>query len=110
VTLCFGGSKLVVRGYVGSKFRGYLGKMRSIIGYVFILSGCTISWLSKLKNVVALFTTKVKHMVITKDARKLYILIQMPNGPLLQRSDAAQAVKKLKIEQMDEDEDGEMEM
>jgi len=70
VTLCFGGSKLVVRGFVSSKFRGYLDKMRSIIGYVFILSGCTISWLSKLENVVALFTTKVKHMVITQGCKE----------------------------------------
>ncbi|XP_027903940.1 chaperone protein ClpB1 [Vigna unguiculata] len=41
--------------------------------------------------------------------QKSDILIQMPNGAV-SRSDAAQAVKKLKIEQMDEDEDGEMEM
>ncbi|KAK8470042.1 hypothetical protein PHAVU_004G044132 [Phaseolus vulgaris] len=48
-------------------------------------------------------------MVDAVTGQKSDILIQMPNGPL-QRSDAAQAVKKLKIEQMDEDEDGEMEM
>ncbi|XP_014496061.1 chaperone protein ClpB1 [Vigna radiata var. radiata] len=41
--------------------------------------------------------------------QKSDILIQMPNGGV-SRSDAVQAVKKLKIEQMDEDEDGEMEM
>ncbi|BAT79698.1 hypothetical protein LR48_Vigan04g043800 [Vigna angularis] len=41
--------------------------------------------------------------------QKSDILIQMPNGAV-SRSDAVQAVKKLKIEQMDEDEDGEMEM
>ncbi|TKY73320.1 Chaperone protein ClpB1 [Spatholobus suberectus] len=37
--------------------------------------------------------------------QKSDILIQMPNGPL-PRSDAAQAVKKMKIEHVDDDEDG----
>ncbi|KAG5046440.1 hypothetical protein JHK86_015846 [Glycine max] len=40
--------------------------------------------------------------------QKSDILIQMPNGPL-PRSDAAQAVKKMKIEKLDDDEDGEKE-
>ncbi|KAK7354236.1 hypothetical protein VNO80_19695 [Phaseolus coccineus] len=48
-------------------------------------------------------------MVNAVTGQKSDILIQIPNGPL-PRSDAAQAVKKLKVEQMDEDEDGEMEM
>ncbi|KAL9314276.1 hypothetical protein ACSQ67_019728 [Phaseolus vulgaris] len=48
-------------------------------------------------------------MVNAVTGQKSDILIQIPNGSL-PRSDAAQALKKLKIEQMDEDEDGEMEM
>ena len=39
--------------------------------------------------------------------QKSDILIQMPNGPL-PRSDAAQAVKKMKIEKLDDDEDGDV--
>jgi len=48
-------------------------------------------------------------MVNAVTGQKSDVLIQIPNGPL-PRSDAAQAVKKLKIEPMDEDEDGEMEI
>ncbi|CAJ1975356.1 unnamed protein product [Sphenostylis stenocarpa] len=47
-------------------------------------------------------------MVNAVTGQKSDILIQMPGS--LPRSDAAQAVKKLKIEQMDEDEDGEMDI
>ncbi|KAK7411351.1 hypothetical protein VNO78_02784 [Psophocarpus tetragonolobus] len=46
-------------------------------------------------------------IVNAETGQKSDILIQLPNGVL--RSDAAQAVKKMKIEQMDEDEDGDME-
>ncbi|KAK5817920.1 chaperone protein ClpB1 [Gossypium arboreum] len=47
-------------------------------------------------------------LVNAATGQKSEVLIQIPNGQ--PRSDAAQAVKKMKIEEMDEDEDEEMDM
>lgn len=41
-------------------------------------------------------------LVDAATGRKSDVLIQLPNGP---RSDAAQAVKKMKIEEIDDDEE-----
>ncbi|KAA3458360.1 chaperone protein ClpB1 [Gossypium australe] len=47
-------------------------------------------------------------LVNATTGQKSEVLIQIPNGQ--PRSDAAQAVKKMKVEEMDEDEDEEMDM
>ncbi|KAK8344444.1 hypothetical protein V6Z12_A07G079200 [Gossypium hirsutum] len=47
-------------------------------------------------------------LVNAATGQKSEVLVQIPNGQ--PRSDAAQAVKKMKIEEMDEDEDEEMDM
>ncbi|KAG4137466.1 hypothetical protein ERO13_D07G073400v2 [Gossypium hirsutum] len=47
-------------------------------------------------------------LVNAATGQKSEVLIQIPNGQ--PRSDAAQAVKKMKVEEMDEDEDEEMDM
>eukprot|EP00253_Pinus_taeda_P016406 PITA_16406 len=49
-------------GYVDSDFASDLGKRRSTLGYVFILAGGAISWMSKLQNIVALSTTKAEYI------------------------------------------------
>lgn len=54
-----------VCGYVDSDFVGGLDKMRSTSGYVFTLAGGVVSWISKLHNVVSLFTIKVEYMVVS---------------------------------------------
>ena len=52
--LCFGGSKIVLQGYVDSYMAGDKDIRRTTTGYVFTISGTTISWISKLQKVVAL--------------------------------------------------------
>jgi hypothetical protein len=46
--LCFGGSKTMLNGYFDKDNR------RSTTGYVFIVGGTTLSWISKLQKVVSL--------------------------------------------------------
>jgi hypothetical protein len=46
--LCFGGSYIVLHGYADSNMVGDKDSRRSTKGYVFIVGGTTISWISKL--------------------------------------------------------------
>ena len=64
--LCYGGSEFTVRGYVDSDFAGDLEKRKSTTGYVFIIAGGAVSWVSKLQTVVALSTTKAEYMAATQ--------------------------------------------
>ena len=52
--LCFGGSNIALQGYVDADMASDRDNMRSTTGYVFTIGGTTISWVSKLKIVVAL--------------------------------------------------------
>ncbi|GKD75885.1 retrovirus-related pol polyprotein from transposon TNT 1-94 [Tanacetum coccineum] len=63
VALCFGESDLIVKGYVDSDYAGDLDGSKSTTGYVFTLSGGTVSWVSKLQSVVAMSTTEAENML-----------------------------------------------
>jgi hypothetical protein len=54
--LCFGGSNIVLQGYVDSDMVGDKYRRRSTTGYVFTLGGTTISWILKVQKVVSLST------------------------------------------------------
>ena len=54
--LCFGGSYIVLQGYVDSDMIGDKDSRRSTTWYVFTIGGTIISWISKLQKVVALST------------------------------------------------------
>ena len=66
VALCFRGPNFVVEGYVESNYVGDLEKRKSTTGYMFTLAGWTMSWLSKLQTVVALFTIEAEYMAATE--------------------------------------------
>jgi hypothetical protein len=68
--LCYGGSEFTVRGYIDSDFIGDLEKRKSTIGYVFIIAGGVVSWVSKLQTVVALSTTEAEYMTTTQTCKK----------------------------------------
>ena len=53
-----GMNEVNVEGFVDSDYAGNLDKRRSLTGYLFKLSGCTISWKASLQNVVVLSTTE----------------------------------------------------
>ena len=52
--LCFGGSNIVLQGYVDSNMAGDKDSRRSTTEYVFTMGGTTVSWISNLQKVVAL--------------------------------------------------------
>ncbi|KAF3632474.1 hypothetical protein FXO38_26141 [Capsicum annuum] len=66
VCLQFGRNRDGVIGYVDSDFTGDHDKRRSLSSYVFTIGGCAISWKATLQTTVALSTTEVEYMVITK--------------------------------------------
>ncbi|GJR91241.1 retrovirus-related pol polyprotein from transposon TNT 1-94 [Tanacetum coccineum] len=70
VALCFGDLDLIVTGYVDSDYAGDLDKSKLTIGYVFTLSGRTVSWVSKLQSVVAMSTTKAKYVAAAQSCKE----------------------------------------
>jgi len=68
--LCYEGSEFTIRGYVNSDFAGNLEKRKSITGYVFIIAGGAVSWVSKLQTVVALSTTEAEYMTTTQACKE----------------------------------------
>jgi hypothetical protein len=69
--LCFGGLDIVLQGYVGSYMAGDKDSRRSTTWYVFTVGGTTVSWISKLQNVVSLSTTNVEYVVATEASKEM---------------------------------------
>jgi hypothetical protein len=69
--LCFGGSNTILQGYVDSYMAGDKDNRRSTRGYVFIVGGTIVSWISKLQNVVSLSTTEVEYVVSTEASKEM---------------------------------------
>jgi hypothetical protein len=64
--LCFGTSRDGVQGYVDSDYGGDMDGRRSLIGYVFTMGSCAISWKAVLQPTVALSTTEAEYMAVTE--------------------------------------------
>ena len=62
----FGRNRDGVTGYVDSYYAGDLDKRRSLIGYVFKIGGCAISWKTTLQSTVALSTTEAEYMAVAE--------------------------------------------
>jgi hypothetical protein len=69
--LCFGGSNIVLQGYVDSNMEGDKYSRRSTIGYVFTIVRTTVSWISKLQKVVSLSTMESEYVVATKASKEM---------------------------------------
>nr|GEW65261.1 Gag-Pol polyprotein [Tanacetum cinerariifolium] len=70
VALCFGDSDLTVTGYVDSDYASNLDGSKSTTGYVFTLSGETVSWVSKLQSVVAMSTTEAEYVAAAQASKE----------------------------------------
>ncbi|KAG8501234.1 hypothetical protein CXB51_003342 [Gossypium anomalum] len=66
----FGRTRDGVIGYVDDDFTGDLDRRRSLIGYVFTIGGCVISWKDTLQTTVTLSTTKAEYIAITKACKE----------------------------------------
>ncbi|GKB91329.1 retrovirus-related pol polyprotein from transposon TNT 1-94 [Tanacetum coccineum] len=64
------GNHMDAGGFVDSYFSNNPDKGRSITGYVFIVLGCVVSWKATLQHVVALSTTEVMYMTLTKAVKE----------------------------------------
>ena len=69
--LCFGGSDIVLQGYVDAYMVSDKDSRRSTIGYVFTMGGIAVSWISKLQQVVALSTKEVEYVVATEASKEM---------------------------------------
>ncbi|KAE8665844.1 Retrovirus-related Pol polyprotein from transposon TNT 1-94 [Hibiscus syriacus] len=70
VALCYGGSNLLINGYVDSHFAEDLDKSKSTTGYVFKVAGGAVSWVSKLQSVVATSTTEAEYVAATQASKE----------------------------------------
>ncbi|XP_059073514.1 secreted RxLR effector protein 161-like [Cryptomeria japonica] len=76
--LCYYGNSdrskrsISIRGFVDSDRAGDIDNRRSTSGYIFLVNGGAVSWMSKRQVVVTLSTTKVEYMVVTHDLKKLF--------------------------------------
>jgi hypothetical protein len=69
--LCFGGSDIVLQGYVDSYMTGDKDSRRSTRRYVFTIGGTIVSWISKLQNVVSLSTTEAEYVAATEASKDM---------------------------------------
>nr|GFB28092.1 Gag-Pol polyprotein [Tanacetum cinerariifolium] len=72
----FEDSDLIVKGYVDSNYAGDLDESKLTTGYMFTLSGGTVSWVSKLQSVVVMSTTEAEY-VAGAQANKETIWLKM---------------------------------
>lgn len=70
-SLCFKRCELKLQGFVDSDFRGDKNTQRNTIGYIYILGGIVVSWLSQLQPIVALSTTEVEYIVLTETNKEM---------------------------------------
>ena len=66
----FGKARDGVARYVDSDYAGDLDKRKSLIGYVFTIGGCAISWKVTLQSTIALSTTEARYIVVTKTCKE----------------------------------------
>jgi hypothetical protein len=69
--LCFGGSYIVLQGYVDSDMVGDKDRRRSTTWYIFTVGGTKISWISKIQKVVSLSTTEAEYVVATEASKEM---------------------------------------
>ena len=69
--IMFGGLDTVLQGYVDADMAGDKDNRRSSTWYVFTVGGTTVSWISKLQQVVALSTTEAEYVAATEASKEM---------------------------------------
>ncbi|GKA88607.1 retrovirus-related pol polyprotein from transposon TNT 1-94 [Tanacetum coccineum] len=70
-TLCFSRKEVVLKGFSNLDYRSCLDSGKSTTGYVFIVGGTTVSWMSKIQKYVDMSTTKAGYMAIVEAGNEL---------------------------------------
>ena len=69
--LCFGCSDTIVQGYVEAYMPSDKESRRRTTGYVFTVGGTTVSWISKLQQVVPLSTMETEYVATTEASKEM---------------------------------------
>nr|GEV87898.1 retrovirus-related Pol polyprotein from transposon TNT 1-94 [Tanacetum cinerariifolium] len=64
------GKHVDVDGFVDADYAKDPNKGRLIIGYVFMVHGCVVSWKATMQHVVALSTTEAEYMALTEAVKE----------------------------------------
>nr|GEV98737.1 retrovirus-related Pol polyprotein from transposon TNT 1-94 [Tanacetum cinerariifolium] len=70
-TLYFNRKEVVLERFFYSDYGGCLDSGKSTIGYVFILGGTTVSWMSRIQMCVTMSTTEAEYMAIAEAGKEL---------------------------------------
>ncbi|GKE84425.1 retrovirus-related pol polyprotein from transposon TNT 1-94 [Tanacetum coccineum] len=70
-TLYFSRKEVVLEGFSNLDYRGCLDSGKSTTGYVFIVGGTTVSWMSRIQKCVTMSTTEAGYMAIVKFGKEL---------------------------------------
>ena len=65
------GSTTDLQGYVDSDLAGDIDTRRSTTGYVFIVGGADVSWVSRLQKINALSTTEAEYVTATEATKEM---------------------------------------
>ena len=79
-TLCFGGLDTVLQRYVDVDMEGDKDSRRRTTWYVFNVGGTTVSWILKLKMVVALLTMKAEYVSTTEASKEIDLVTEAHGG------------------------------
>jgi len=59
-----------LQGYCDADYAGDLDQRRSMMGYVFTVAECVISWKAELQDTVALSTTEAEYIVAVETSKE----------------------------------------
>nr|GEW90472.1 hypothetical protein [Tanacetum cinerariifolium] len=80
-TLCFSRNEVVLEGFSNSDYGGSLDSGKSTTGYVFIVGGIVVSWMSKIQKCVAMSTIEAEYIAIAEAGKELNDIFSMVKGP-----------------------------
>nr|KYP43437.1 Retrovirus-related Pol polyprotein from transposon TNT 1-94 [Cajanus cajan]KYP43440.1 Retrovirus-related Pol polyprotein from transposon TNT 1-94 [Cajanus cajan]KYP43442.1 Retrovirus-related Pol polyprotein from transposon TNT 1-94 [Cajanus cajan] len=70
ISLCFSKND-ILEGYFDANLGGCSDTRKSTTGFVFIVGGTIVSWMSRLQKSVALSTTEAEYMAISKVGKEI---------------------------------------
>lgn len=71
LALCFKKSGLGLQGYVDADMAGDIDGRKRTTGYVYTLGGTAVSWVSKLRKIVAFSTTEAEYVAVTEASKEM---------------------------------------
>ena len=71
MALCFKGASIALQGYVDTDLANDVDIRKSTTEYIYTLDGTTINWVPQLQKIVALSTTELEYVVVTKASTEM---------------------------------------